>query len=186
MDVLTILFIAIGLAMDAFAVSLGIGTTERSTEARARFRLAFHFGLFQCLMPIIGWVAGSTVSRWIAPIDHWIAFALLAYVGVNMIRSGINPEQESYASDPSRGKTLVVLAVATSIDALAVGLSLAMLEVAIITPSIVIGVITYSLSMVGLFAGNKLGEKFGKRMEVIGGLILIGIGLRVVITHLFL
>ena len=186
MDVLTILFIAIGLAMDAFAVSLGIGTTERSTEARARFRLAFHFGLFQCLMPIIGWVAGSTVSRWIAPIDHWVAFALLAYVGVNMIRSGINPEQESYTSDPSRGKTLVVLAVATSIDALAVGLSLAMLEVAIITPSIVIGVITYSLSMVGLFAGNKLGEKFGKRMEVVGGLILIGIGLRVVITHLFL
>ena len=172
--------------MDAFAVSLGIGTTERSTSPRARFRLSFHFGLFQCGMPIIGWVAGSTVSHWIAPIDHWIAFGLLAYVGINMIRSGFKSGVESYTQDPSRGKTLVVLAVATSIDALAVGLSLAMLEVSIITPAIVIGVVTYSLSMAGLFVGNKLGEKFGKRMEILGGIILIGIGIRVVITHMFL
>jgi putative Mn2+ efflux pump MntP len=186
MDFLTVLLIAVGLAMDAFAVSLGIGTSERSTSPRARFRLSFHFGLFQCFMPIIGWVAGSTVSRWIAPIDHWIAFGLLAYVGINMIRSGFNPEAESYTRDPSRGRTLIVLAVATSIDALAVGLSLAMLDVEIITPSIIIGLVTYSLSMVGLFAGNKLGEKFGKRMEILGGIILIGIGIRVVITHLFM
>jgi len=185
MDLFSIIFIAIGLAMDAFAVSLGIGTTERATNARARFRLAFHFGLFQFMMPIIGWVAGSTVSRWIAPVDHWIALILLAYVGVNMIRSGFNADQDSYSRDPSRGRTLIVLAIATSIDALAVGLSLAMLEVSIITPSIIIGVITYSLSTVGLFAGNKLGEKFGKRMEILGGVILIGIGLRVVFTHLF-
>ena len=185
MDIFAVLLIAVGLAMDAFAVSLGIGTTERSTDPRARFRLAFHFGLFQFMMPVIGWFAGSTVSRWIAPVDHWIALVLLSYVGVNMIRSGLNPEKESYSRDPSRGRTLVVLAVATSIDALAVGLSLAMLNVAIITPSIVIGVVTYSLSMVGLLAGNKLGEKFGKRMEVLGGIILIGIGVRVVITHLF-
>ncbi len=185
MDIFAVLLIAVGLAMDAFAVSLGIGTTERSTNPRARFRLAFHFGLFQFMMPIIGWVAGSTISRWIAPVDHWIAFGLLAYVGINMIRSGLNPEKESYTRDPSRGRTLIVLAIATSIDALAVGLSLAMLEIAIITPSIVIGVVTYSLSMVGLFAGNKLGEKFGKRMEVVGGVILIGIGLRVLITHIF-
>lgn len=185
MDFPTILLIAIGLAMDAFAVSLGIGTTERSTDPRARFRLAFHFGFFQFFMPIIGWVAGSTVSRWIAPIDHWIAFILLAYVGINMIRSGFNTEAESYTQDPSRGKTLVMLAVATSIDALAIGLSLAMLDVAIITPSVIIGVVTYSLSMAGLFAGNKLGEKFGKRMEILGGMILIGIGVRVVISHLF-
>jgi manganese efflux pump family protein len=185
-DIFTVLLIAIGLAMDAFAVSLGIGTTEKSKSARAKFRLAFHFGLFQFFMPIIGWVAGSTVSRWIAPIDHWIAFILLAYVGISMIRSGLSPEKESYARDPSRGRTLIVLAIATSIDALAVGLSLAMLDVAIITPSIVIGVVTYGLSMVGLFAGNKLGEKFGKRMEIVGGIILIGIGVRVVITHLFL
>ena len=185
MDILTVLMIAVGLAMDAFAVSLGIGTSDRSTNARARFRLSFHFGLFQCCMPIIGWVVGSTVSRWIAPIDHWIAFGLLAYVGANMIRSGFNSEAESYSQDPSRGRTLIVLAVATSIDALAVGLSLAMLEVEIITPSIIIGIITYGLSMLGLFAGNKLSQKFGKRMEILGGIILIGIGLRVVITHLF-
>jgi putative Mn2+ efflux pump MntP len=185
MDFLSIFFIAIGLAMDAFAVSLGIGTTERATNSRARFRLAFHFGLFQFFMPVIGWFAGSTVSRWIAPIDHWIALGLLAYVGINMIRSGLNPERESFTKDPSRGRTLIVLAIATSIDALAVGLSLAMLDVAIITPSIIIGVVTYSLSMVGLFAGNKLGERLGKRMEILGGIILIGIGLRVVFTHMF-
>jgi putative Mn2+ efflux pump MntP len=171
--------------MDAFAVSLGIGTTQLSRQPRARFRLAFHFGLFQCLMPIIGWLAGSTINQFISPFDHWIAFVLLAFVGINMIRSGLNPEQETFLKDPSRGKTLMVLTIATSIDALAVGLSLAMIHIQILAPSVIIGVVTYGLSMTGLFAGNKLGEKFGKRMEIIGGLVLLGIGFRILITHLF-
>jgi len=184
MDFWTILLIALGLAMDAFAVSLGAGTCELTNNRRARFRLAFHFGWFQAMMPVIGWLAGQTVAQYISAIDHWVAFVLLAYIGFNMIRSGLKPEMASYASDPSRGRTLVILAIATSIDALAVGLSMAMLDVNIIVPSLVIGVVAGLLSIIGLLIGNKLGEKFGKRMEIIGGIILIAIGIRVVLSHL--
>lgn len=185
MDFLTTVFIAIGLAMDAFAVSLGIGATGRSNHRRARFRLSFHFGLFQALMPVLGWAGGLSIERYIRDFDHWIAFGLLLYVGGRMLRSGLTNGQETYLSDPSRGRTLIMLAVATSIDALAVGLSLAMLRVSIIQPVIVIGVLTAALSWFGLHVGNRLGLRFGKRMEVIGGLILIGIGLRILISHLF-
>ena len=184
MDIWTILLIALGLAMDAFAVSLGIGTSDQSNNPRARFRLAFHFGWFQAMMPVIGWLAGRTVATYISTFDHWVAFALLAYIGINMIRSGLKLEAVSYASDPSRGKTLIILAVATSIDALAVGLSMAMLKVDIILPSVIIGIVAALLSTIGLFIGNKLGEKFGKRREIIGGVILIAIGIRVVLSHL--
>ncbi len=184
MDFITILFIAIGLSMDAFAVCLGVGATPFSSQGRVKFRLAFHFGFFQFMMPILGWLAGSTILRYISAIDHWIALALLSYVGINMIRSGLRPGHKETLQDPSRGKSLIALAVATSIDALAVGLSLAALRVTIFVPSLIIGIVTGSLSLVGLFAGRKLGEKFGSRMEIVGGVILIAIGLRVLITHL--
>lgn len=176
--------IGIGLAMDAFAVSLGIGTGRQAEGRRAQFRLAFHFGWFQMMMTVLGWLAGSTIAGLINQFDHWIAMALLGYVGGNMIRSGLNPDQESYRCDPSRGKTLIILCVATSIDALAVGLSMAMLKTSVWIPAIIIGVVTFIISGLGLLAGDRLGAKFGKRMEILGGLILIGIGLRVLITHL--
>lgn len=184
MDFLTILLIAVSMAMDAFAVSLGIGTTRQACSPRPMFRLSFHFGLFQFLMPILGWLAGNTIAGLIAHFDHWIAFGLLAFVGGRMIRSGLDAESETYPGDPSRGGTLVMLAIATSIDAFAVGLSLAMLNVQILYPSIVIGVVTGSLSLVGLLVGHQLGTTFGKQMEILGGIILVGIGLRVLITHL--
>jgi putative Mn2+ efflux pump MntP len=135
-------------------------------------------------MPILGWLVGSTIIQWIAPVDHWIAFGLLAFVGVRMIRSGLDANGESHATDPSRGATLVILSVATSIDAFAVGLSLAVLGVGIILPSIIIGVVAGGMSLLGIFLGGRLGKAFGKRMEVIGGMILIAIGVRVVISHL--
>ncbi len=185
MEQITTLMIAVGLAMDAFAVSLGIGTAGQANDPRAKFRLAFHFGVFQAGMTLLGWLAGSTVSRFISGIDHWIAPMLLAYVGINMIRSGFNKDGESYSSDPSRGRTLLMLCVATSLDAMAVGLSFAMLHTQVVMPSIVIGIVTSSLSLVGLLAGCRLGEWFGKRMEILGGLLLIGIGLRIAFTHLF-
>jgi len=185
MDLMTVILIAIGLAMDAFAVSLAVGTNGLCNNRRARFRLWWHFGFFQFLMPILGWLAGTSVARYIEKFDHWVAFGLLAYIGGNMIRSGLKPDVTSFRSDPSKGKLLITLAIATSIDALAVGLSMAMLRVRVIFPAIVIGIVAMLFSVVGLFIGNKLGKKFGKRMEVIGGLILIGIGLRVLITHLF-
>jgi manganese efflux pump family protein len=185
MTLAEILLIAVGLAMDAFAVSLGVGTTKFADSARPRFRLAWHFGLFQALMPTLGWLLGMTVARFIAPFDHWIALILLSFVGVRMIRSGLSRETDSHPTDPSRGGTLIMLSVATSIDAFAVGLSLAMLRMPIIYPALVIGVVTAGLSTVGLLLGNRLGKTFGKRMEIIGGIILIAIGIRIVVTHLF-
>jgi putative Mn2+ efflux pump MntP len=182
---LTSVIIAIGLAMDAFAVSLGIGTTGQARTRRPVFRLSFHMGLFQGGMTFLGWLAGSSVASLISSFDHWIAFALLVFVGVRMIRSGFHPEEGYHNGDPSRGGTLIMLCVATSIDAFAVGLSLAMIGSEILVPSLVIGIITLSLSLFGLLAGGFLGERFGKRMEVLGGLILIGIGIRIIYTHIF-
>lgn len=181
----TSVIIGIGLAMDAFTVSLGIGTAGQANNRRAKFRLIFHFGLFQAGMMVIGWFAGSTVAEYIQAFDHWVALGLLAYVGGNMIRSGLNPSVESYVVDPSKGTLLVILSIATSIDALAVGLSMAMLAEPWLVPALIIGIITWTLCSVGLLAGDRLGQKFGKRMEILGGLILVGIGIRVVVTHIF-
>ena len=185
MTFVEVALIAVGLAMDAFAVSLGIGTTRFAYGPRPLFRLSFHFGLFQALMPVLGWLLGSSVARYIAPVDHWVAFGLLAFVGIRMIRSGLDSDGESHETDPSRWPTLIVLSIAVSIDAFAIGLSLAMLQVSIIYPVIVIGVVTAALSLIGLLAGRRLGERFGKRMEIIGGVLLIAIGARVVLSHLF-
>lgn len=183
MRFIEIVLIAVGLAMDAFAVSLAAGGSGRARGPRAAFRLSFHFGLFQAMMPVLGWYAGSRVAPFIASVDHWIAFLLLGFVGYRMIRP--EPEGSSSAGrDPSRGVTLVALSVATSIDALAVGFSLAMLNVAIWTPSIVIGVITAALSLVGLALGGRLGRSFGRRMEIAGGILLILIGLRILVLDL--
>jgi putative Mn2+ efflux pump MntP len=183
-DFATSVLIAVGLAMDAFAVSLGIGTGGRVNDRRSKFRLAFHFGWFQTMMTVLGWLAGSTIAHFINRVDHWIAMGLLGYVGINMIRSGLIPDGDCYQSDPSKGKTLMMLCVATSLDAMAVGLSMAMLKTPVVIPSLIIGVVTFGLSGFGLLAGNRLGKTVGKRMEIVGGLILIGIGLRVMITHL--
>jgi len=146
--------------------------------------MASHFGLFQGGMTFLGWLAGTQIANWIAGFDHWIAFGLLAFVGIRMIKSGINSNEESHPVDPSRGMTLVMLSVATSLDALAVGLSLAFLDSNILIASLVIGVVSVILSLVGTVFGGTLGSHLGKRMEIIGGILLIGIGLRIVITHL--
>jgi putative Mn2+ efflux pump MntP len=183
MTFLEILMIAVSMAMDATAVCLGVGTTAHATPLRSRLRLAFHFGVFQFLMPVIGWVAGSTVASYISAVDHWIAFGLLAFVGGRMIRAGLNPHADSYSRDPSRGLTMVMLSVATSLDALAIGLSLALLRVSIWYPASVIGIVTAALSFIGLQLGCRFSEKFGKRMEIVGGVVLVLIGLRIAVTH---
>jgi putative Mn2+ efflux pump MntP len=185
MEWYSMLFVAVGLAMDAFAVSLGIGCCGSARAPRPILRIAFHMGFFQGFMTFLGWLAGSSIANLIAAFDHWIALALLAFVGIRMIRSGLNPESELHNGDPSRGGMMLVLCIATSIDAMAVGLSMAFLKLNILTPSLVIGVVTLGLSLVGLLAGNRLGETFGKRMEILGGLILNGIGLRILMTHIF-
>jgi putative Mn2+ efflux pump MntP len=182
----SIFLIAIGLAMDCFAVSLGVGTAGTAIGPRPTFRLFFHFGIFQGVMTLLGWLAGKTVVTYIASVDHWVAFALLAFVGVRMIRGGLQkPGGEPSIPDPSRGLTLLMLSIATSIDALAVGLSLALLNVNVFWSALLIGGVSALLSLVGLLLGKQLGLRFGKSMEILGGIILIVIGVRVVITHLF-
>jgi putative Mn2+ efflux pump MntP len=183
MELLEIVLIALGLAMDAFAVCIAAGTLEFIRGIRPTFRLAFHFGLFQFMMPVVGWFAGNTIAAHVHAVDHWIAFGLLAFVGVRMIRSALDPEPGPQV-DPSRGMTLVTLSVATSIDAMAIGFSLAMLRVSIWYPSAVIGVITGALCTLGVRLGGRLGARFGQRMSVVGGVILILIGLRIVVSHL--
>ncbi len=184
MSCIEILLIALGLATDAFAVCVGAGTTRFVNGPRPVFRLVFHFGLFQALMPVLGWLAGASIERYIAAFDHWVAFGLLAFVGARMIRSGLDPSDEAAVADPSRGGTLIMLSVATSIDAFAIGLSLAVLRADVFFPALVIGLVAAALSLVGLSIGNRLGTLFGKRMAIIGGVILIAIGIRVVLTHL--
>lgn len=184
MHLIEVLLLAVGLAMDACVVSAGAGASGRSTGGRATFRLGFHFGLFQFLMPILGWFAGLTVAGFIVAIDHWVAFALLAIVGGRMIRSGLEGEDDTASSDPSKGWSLILLSIATSIDALAVGFSLAMIGVEIWFPAVVIGVVTAAMSVAGLRLGARLGSRFGHRMEVVGGIILVFVGARIVFEHL--
>jgi putative Mn2+ efflux pump MntP len=205
MSLLVVIGIALGLSMDAFAVAVASSASLRRVTARQVFRFGFHFGLFQALMPILGWALGVGASRFIARWDYWIAFGLLALVGGKAIREalkngpdapggenrnahgrmdGPQPVGAASASDPTRGMSLVVFSVATSIDALAVGLSLAMLQVRILVPAAIIGLVTGAVTVVGMLLGSKLGARFGRKMEILGGLILIAIGLKILISRL--
>ena len=182
-----VLLIAVALAMDAFTVAMAVGlhlSCRGRISPRQFFRLGFHFGLFQFMMPILGWLAGSTIRHYIENLDHWAAMALLSYIGVKMIRE--SRRQSGYErDDPTRGMSLIVLSVATSIDALAMGLSLALLGIGIIYPSIIIGIVAAAFTMTGLALGRKIGNVWRGRVTLIGGLILIGIGLKILFEHLF-
>jgi len=182
---LTLLGIALGLAMDAFAVAIGTGLQLCEVTRRQTFRLAWHFGLFQAFMPIIGWLAGLTLVAYIAPVDAWIAFGLLAFIGGKMIYEAFKgKDDEGDRCDPTKGWSLVVLSIATSIDALAVGLSLAVLGVSIWYPALVIGVVAGVLTVIGLYLGKRFGALLGRQMEALGGLVLIGIGVKILVDHL--
>lgn len=184
MTIFEIIIIAVGLAMDASAVCLSAAAAGFAKDGRAVFRLCFHFGLFQFLMPVIGWFLGVSFVSYFKAFDHWVAFFLLAFVGIRMIREGMDTTSEVQKNDPSRGMTMVMLSVATSMDALAVGLSFAMLDVNIWYPSIIIGVITAGMSFAAIKIGTGLGVLFGKRMEIFGGIILVIIGSRILYSHL--
>ncbi|MCD4654076.1 manganese efflux pump MntP family protein [bacterium] len=179
-----ILLLGCGLAMDASAVSLSAACCGFASTRRATFRLSFHFGLFQFIMPVIGWFIGIRFVTFISAFDHWVAFGVLGFLGAKMIRSGLKSPSCPVLKDPSRGWELVMLSVATSIDALAVGLSLAFLDVSIIGPALVIGLITSILCVIAIQIGTSLGMLFGKRMEIVGGIVLVIVGLRILYTHL--
>jgi putative Mn2+ efflux pump MntP len=186
MDLLSVTAIAIALAMDAFAVAIVTGLTVKPLTRRHVFRLAFHFGLFQFLMPILGWSAGYAVQKHIASFDHWIAFGLLSFIGGKMVWGSLrgNDHERGSENDPTSGWQLVMLSIATSIDALAVGLSLGVIGSVIIMPSVIIGMVAAGFTTVGMALGRKIGSIWGKRVEIAGGMILIAIGLKIVVDHL--
>ncbi|MBK8482336.1 MAG: manganese efflux pump [Proteobacteria bacterium] len=185
MSPFVLLAIAIGLAMDAFAVALAVGLSLERVTPGHTFRLAWHFGLFQFLMPIVGWLVGLTVQRSWAAFDHWVVFGLLSALGGKMIVEALRTrDASSRRADPTRGWSLVGLSLATSLDALAVGLSLALLGTRIWYPALVIGLTAGALTALGLQLGRPLGALFGRRVEVLGGAVLVAIGVKTLLDHL--
>ena len=185
LDFVSILFIAIGLSADCFAVAVGGSAATRVLSTGQILRTSLAFGLSQALMPVLGWLAGRTVVDLIAAYDHWVAFALLAAIGGRMIWESFRSSQSgSKNMDISRGLSLLALSVATSIDALAVGLSFAFVEVNIALASLTIGIVAFAATTIGFFLGRKSGRLFGKRAETVGGIVLIAIGLRIVFRHI--
>jgi putative Mn2+ efflux pump MntP len=170
--------------MDAFAVAVASGMTMKAERVRAALRMAVSFGSFQAVMPLIGWLAGLGLRDLISNVDHWIAFALLSLIGCRMIYQALRGKGREEPPTPMSLQALLLLSIATSIDALAVGISFAFLEILIVKPIIVIGLVTFSLSFLGVMLGSKLGQLLGRRVEILGGLILIGIGVKILLEHL--
>jgi len=184
MNTMTVILIAFGLAMDAFAVSVTSGLTIKDLRINHALTLAASFGLFQAVMPVVGWAAGIGLKGFISDIDHWIAFGLLSIIGLKMIYESTQMKSDKEPGNPLNVYVLLMLSIATSIDALAVGLSLSFLKVFIVTPAIIIGVITFLLSFTGVYVGDRFGHVFENKIEIIGGLILIGIGIKILVAHL--
>ena len=182
MDLWELLLIAVGLSMDAFAVSVCKGLSVKKLEPRHALLAGLYFGGFQALMPVLGWLLGYRFETLITSIDHWVAFILLALIGGNMIRESFSDEEE--LNDDFGVKTMLLLAVATSIDALAVGITFAFLSVRILPAAGTIGVTTFLLSVLGIYIGRAFGARWKSRAELAGGLILILIGLKILLEHL--
>jgi len=183
MELFEIIAIGIGLAMDAFAVSICKGLSMKKIDWKKAIIIALYFGIFQALMPILGYFLGSTFSSFVQSVDHWIAFILLAIIGGNMIKDSTDDEVEK-RNDKVDVKTMLLLAIATSIDALAVGVTFAFFEVNLLLSISIIGIITFVLSFLGVIIGNKFGDKFQNRAELAGGIVLIIIGLKILLEHL--
>ena len=183
MGIIEIFLIGLGLAMDAFAVSICRGLSVKKINLKKICVIGSYFGIFQAGMPALGYFLGKSFETYVIQIDHWIAFILLSFIGINMIREALSKEIEENNSDLSF-KTMLILAVATSIDALAVGITFAFLKVDIMLSSLIIGITTFIISSIGVIIGNKFGNKYGKRAELFGGIILIIIGAKILLEHL--
>ena len=187
MDIISILLIGVGLAMDAFSVSVTDGIVLKKPTFLQAAKIAFFFGIFQFLMPCIGYLLGSAFASYIKTFDHWIAFVLLAFIGGKMLIEAVGEkdEDEKEIKNPLSFMTLLVLAVATSIDALAVGVTFATIDVPLIFAATLIGIVTFIISLAGVYLGSRFGNLFGNKAEIVGGLVLIGIGLKIFIEHMF-
>ena len=184
MSILTIIFIAFGLAMDAFAVSITSGITIKGLKFNNALKIAIFFGAFQAIMPLIGWLAGLGLKDFISGIDHWIAFGILSFIGCKMIYESIRIKSYEKEINPLNVYVLLMLSIATSIDALAIGVSFAFIKIFIVTPAIIIGIVTFLLSFLGIFIGNRFGHFFENKIEIAGGIILIVIGTKILLEHL--
>lgn len=187
MDFISILFVAVGLAMDAFSVAVTDGIILRNLKIRNAVKIALYFGIFQFGMLFIGNVMGNTFSRYIVSVDHWIAFVLLGVIGLKMIIDVIKEDEKEIdmSKNPLDDKILFLLAVATSIDALAVGVSFAAIQIDILYAASVVGIVAFLFSFAGTYIGNKCGNLFGNKSEILGGVVLIGIGVKILIEHLY-
>lgn len=173
---LYLLILSIAMGMDVFSVSMAVASGPRSP--RQTFRLSFHFGLFQFMMPVIGWAIGYSIMAIVQSVDHWIAFGMLGAIGGHMIWEGCKHEEERSTRDRSKGWSLVTLSIATSIDALGVGLTFGVLNHSIVYPALIIGITSSVMSFVAIKLGRKLRSQFGHRMEIIGGIVLIVIAIK--------
>jgi len=182
-ELLAVIAIAVGLAMDTFAVSIVTGAAYKQLHLRHTLRMAGFFGGFQALMPVVGYLAGLTVRQYVSNYDHWIAFGILAAVGLKMIYESFKIKEERRTPNPANLAVVFALAVATSIDALAVGITLSLITSAIALAVIIIGVVTFGLSFAGVYIGKKFGHFFEGGIEAIGGLVLIGLGIKIVLQH---
>ncbi|TAJ10725.1 manganese efflux pump [Marinilabiliaceae bacterium JC017] len=186
MELLALIIIAIALAMDSFAVSISTGIALKRIQWRTMGRISLFFALFQGLMPLIGWSLGQTFEEYIKVYDHWVAFGLLTFIGSRMVYKSLKHQSETPFINPYCHKTIFSLAIATSIDALAVGISFSMLDVEIVFPAIIIGVVTFLFAFLGLTIGVKLGSFFSTKIELFAGFLLIGIGLKILLEHTIL
>lgn len=184
MGFFTLLIIAIGLSFDSFAVSVSSGIIRNRIIFSDAIKIAFSLAFFQGSMPVVGWLLGRSVSESISEFDHWVAFGLLGILGLRMIITNLRERQKSVILDPLRPLVLLSLSIATSIDALIIGVSFAFFEIRIVMAVILIGSITFVASMLGILFGKKIGNRFGNKMEIIGGAILIAIGLKILLEHL--
>ena len=180
---LEILLISIGLAMDAFAVSICKGLSLKTMSWKKAIIVGLYFGFFQALMPLIGYFLGATFESVVTKVDHWIAFILLGIIGINMLKEAFGNDEENQ-NDKVDFKTMIILAIATSIDALAVGITFAFLKVNMVIATIMIGIVTFAICVIGVKIGNKFGDKYERKAEVVGGLILIFIGIKILLEHL--
>ncbi len=183
MGAIEILLISIGLAMDAFAVSVCKGLAMKKMSWKKAIIIGLYFGIFQAVMPVIGYFLGTTFERFITYVDHWVAFILLVGIGINMVKEAFDKESEN-RNDNVDMKTMLVLSIATSIDALAIGITFACLKIHIVMPVITIGLITFIISVIGVKIGNQFGDKYGKKAEIMGGVILILLGIKILLEHL--
>ena len=184
MTLLTIILLAVALAMDAFAVSIASGIAIKEIRIKHSLIIASWFGFFQAIMPLLGWLSGVKLQRFITEIDHWIVFGLLFFIGSKMIYEAFQIEDVENRSNPMDIAVLFSLSIATSIDAFAAGVSFALLNIQVVEPIIIIGIITFIMSFIGVWIGDKGTHFFEKKMEVAAGIVLIAIGVKVLISHL--